>query len=489
MASQVLPVVTAQQALLTGYATSALASAQAAIAVLSDFEVGDPTESGITFGSINAFSPSQASRPGGINIGRAPAIAEIQIPDAPDKPDTPKISTAEIKLGDMIEITLPDLPEIELPFLELTAPEYTIPAPVSWSFDVGDVLISDDPMIQAALARLTSNIANGGTGLSSTVEEAIWDRDRERMEQQLSDSTDKATAMWAKKGFSLPDGLLAHSLSELQKEYMNKNIDRSREIAVEQAKLEQSNLFKSLELAFNLASKLIENLIRYEDLVFRSQEATAKFANEYIDIQIRTYASLVEAYKATAQTYEIIIRAELAKIEVYKAQIDGQRLIGTVNEQTLKIYSDTIAATRIIIDKYRAEVEAYSAVLGAEKTKIEANKVSMDAWAEGARARVAAYNGEVEMFRAESQFNVSSAELRTKSAEANLRAITEASALQAKIYEGRDRTIMLAAQVKMEGAKGAASAAASLAAGAMAAVHATASIGYSESQALEFLPA
>ncbi|MBU2049351.1 MAG: hypothetical protein KKH61_10290, partial [Gammaproteobacteria bacterium] len=46
------------------------------------------------------------------------------------------------------------------------------------------------------------------------------------------------TSMWAKKGWSLPDGLLAHSLSEVQKEYMNKGLDRSREIAIKQADLE-----------------------------------------------------------------------------------------------------------------------------------------------------------------------------------------------------------------------------------------------------------
>jgi hypothetical protein len=483
MAGSALSAVTSQQSLLTGYATSALQTANAALSALASIEIPESASASITYGAIGGFTPESGTRPALSGVGQAPGILPMGTVSIPDKPDIPQIDTANLTLGQMLNITLPAIPDITYPVLDITAPVYTIPTPVTWAFAVGDVLISDDPLIQVAITRLKNNIQIGGTGLSAAVEDAIWNLDLERMEQQLSDSTDKATAMWAKKGFSLPDGLLAHSLSELQKEYMNKSIDRSREIAIEQAKLEQSNLFKSLELTYNLASKLIENLIRYEELVFRGQEATAKYANEYIDLQIKTYASLVEIYKAKAQTYEIIIRAKLAKVEVYKAQIEGQRLIGTVNEQTVKIYSETVAAVKVIIDRYRAEVDAYTATLGAEKVKIEANKLQMDAWAEGTKSQIALYNGQVEMFKAESQFNVSSADLLTKSAEANLRAIVEASALQAKMYEGESRNNILSAQVQVEAAKGVAQSAASLAAGAMSAVHAQASMSYNENMA------
>jgi hypothetical protein len=484
MAGSALTAVQTQQSLLTGYATTSLSTANAALSSLASIEIPNSASSTISYGPISPFSPASGTRPALSGIGQVPTINPISNIDAPDKPDTPSISVTDITLGEMLSIELPEVPEISFPELDIVAPEYTIPAPVVWSFEVGDVLISDDPLMQVAIERLKNNILNGGTGLSADVETAIWNRDLERMEQQLSDSTDKTTSMWAKKGFSLPDGLLAHSLSELQKEYMNKSIDRSREIAIKQAELEQANLFKSLELTYNLASKLIENLIRYEELVFRGQEATAKYANEYIDIQIKTYASLVDVYKAKAQTYEIRIRAELAKVDVYKAQIEGQRLIGVINEQTLKIYSDTIAAVRIIIEKYRSEVDAYTAALGGEKVKIEANKLQIDAWAEGTKSQIAFYNGQVEMFRAESQFNVSAAELLTRTSEANLRSIVEASALQAKIYESEARNAILGAQVQVEAAKGVAQSAASLAAGAMAAVHASAAMSYSESQPL-----
>lgn len=480
MSGSALTAVGTQITTINGYAQSALSAAEGALSALAAINFPNSYATSYSISGNAVYVPTSPSQPPGMAITTAPAIVSIIAPTKVTKPDIGTVS-----LGSLFAISLPNVPIVSFPALNVEAPIYSITQPTEWSFGVNsNILISDDPMIQAAINRLSDNIANGGTGLSADVEAAIWARGLEREEQQLEDSTSKVLSTWAKTGFSLPDGLLAHSLSEIQKEYMNKKIDRSREIEIKQAELEQANLFKSLELSIALAKELIGLLISYEELVFKGQEATARFANEYIDLQIKTYMSMVEAYRATAQVQEMLIRSEIAKVELYKAQLDGQRLIGEINQQTVKVYSEQLQATTILIERYKTEVQAMVSELEVEKTKIEANKIQMDLWAKKADVEIARYNGAIELYKATSMFNVATAELQSKGVEANMRTTIAAVEANVRSFQVQETSMVAKAQIVMEAARGVAIAAGSMAAGAMAAASASSSIKYEESMSL-----
>lgn len=477
MAGQALTKVEQQINIIKNYADESLDAAKEALSTLSELDISSsyPTTYYMTGGTIQ--HPDAAVRPDGIGtLDTAPAIDSISIPSKVDKPDI-----GAVEMGSIYGIALPDVPTISFPSLDITAPVYNIQNPSQGSFSVSNILISDDPLIQAAITRLTNNVVNGGTGLSAAVEAAIFARGKEREEQQLEDSIDKATSMWAKRGFALPDGELANSLMALQTEYLNKQLDRSREIEIKQADLEQANLFKSLELSISLAGTLIDMLIKYEDLVLRSQEDIAKFANEYLSLQIQSYNSKVEAYKATAQVHEMIIRAELAKVEVYRAQIEGQKVVNEVNAQTVQIYSERIKATSLLIERYRTEVQAMVSELETEKLKIESNKLQMDAWATKANVAVSKYVAEVDMYKAESGFNVATSDLYARQYEAGIQRAISMIEMNIRSTDIAEKSMLFKANLAMAAAKGVADATASLASGAMAAMSAHASMSYGES--------
>lgn len=459
------------------WADTARAEALDAISGLQDIDF--PTPSSMSFGHLDMSTPGPPSPENPAydpsKFGGAPPIPDI---DPAERPRPPSFTYPLMPA--MLRISLPDVPVVEFPEMDLEPPTYTLTPPFPWTFEIPDIGITDDPMVQACLTRLRNNIEYGGTGLTPEIEQAIWDRDKERSEQQLIDSTDKTTRMWAKKGFSLPDGMLAHALSEIQNEYMNKSLDRSREIAIKQAELEQSNIFKSLELGIGLAFKIIDALIKYAELVFQGQEATAKFANEYIDLQIKTYASLLDAFKAKASVYESGIRAELAKVEIYKAQIQGQETIVSINESNVKLYSEYIRSIALRVDVYKSEVDAMSAWLGVEKAKVETNKIQMDAWAEKAKIELALFGGKIDHFKSWVAYNVANAEFDQKLLDANLQQGLATQQLNLKAMETTERSNQAICALRVEAAKGIASAAASLAAGAMAGVTSGSSMGYNE---------
>jgi hypothetical protein len=531
-------------------ASGAIASAETALETLAGMEI--PISMGPTTPSIGTFIPfsinapmfpaplvvtgepgvdglifpSPVSKPG-ISIPSAPVLGIITLPDKPSL-NSPTLDI--VTLGTLLDLQLPDKPDVVLSGFNVNAPDELVVSAQAWSFSIDNILIADDPMVEAIMDRLTDNIVNGGTGLTPEIEDAIWKRDLERMELQLSDTTTKVTSMWAKKGWSLPDGLLAHSLSEVQKEYMNKRIDRSREISIEQAKLEQANLFKSIELAVSVAFKLIDALEKYQALILSVQENTAKYANEYIKLQIEIHNNKIDLYKARVQAYEILIRAAMVEVDIYKAQLEGELAKVNINSATVKIYSEQISASlakykgvlegnQIIsqifntemqgalaqaniqesqvkiyaekiravqaqVDVYKAEVGGYTAEIEAEKTKIDANIARITAWAKTVDAKIAVQNLNIESVRATGQFNISTAEIMNKATEQLIKFQVSEAELQTSNAEITSRAITAKGNAMVEAARGVAAATASMASGAMAAVSAHASIGYSESMSL-----
>ena len=479
MSGEALTAVEARIAELTAYGDTALAAAEGAVDAVAATDF--PLEQWSTGWqrSLQTYYPSVGSAPETLEIPTAPSALTLGDVAKPTKPSLSLPSAPTL-----VVIDIPDSPSIDFPTLDIEKPDYDISDPTSFEFSVDNILINDDPLIVAVKERLTDNIETGGTGLTEAVEDAIWARDLERTEQQIEDSTDKVTSMWAKKGFSLPDGLLAHSLSEVQTEHYNRMIDRTREIAISQATLEQTNMFKSMEIGVGLVTSLVDMLIRYEGVTLQAQESTAKFANEYIGMQIQTYGIKVEGYKAATLVYEAKTRANLARAEVFKTQVDGELAKSQVNEQNVKVYSEQYNAIAVQVQAYKAEIDAMVAELQVEKEKVENNKLQFDVWAKNVDALIAKYNGQVDLYKAKSSVGVATAELLSREAEAQMRSNLLDTELGLKAFEVTNKSIQEKAALLLEAQKAVMIATSNMAAGAMSAASASSGMSYSESMSL-----
>jgi hypothetical protein len=325
-----------------------------------------------------------------------PDFIDISMPDGP-KLTIPQMNTASKPT--MQQVQLPRVPSVNFRDFTIAPPEELCIEPANFSFSIDNIDIEGDSLFLAEKNRLWRNIVYGKTGLIESVENDIWNRDLERNEQTLSDSTDKAFTVWAKKGFSLPNGMLAHSVSELQKEYENKRIDRSRDIAIKQAELEQANLFKSMELGTGLFLGVKELVIKYQELVLRCQEDTAKYFNEYITLQIQIHNDSIEIFKAMLAVYEAEIKGKAAEIEIYRAQLEAELSKLKMNEINASIYATEtqsylgqfngmLQANKTIIDTYVASVEG-------EVAKSRVNESKVGAYSAEVNAAVSKYNGEI----------------------------------------------------------------------------------------------
>jgi hypothetical protein len=402
-------------------------------------------------------------------VPSAPSTSDHNFPNAPTY-TVPNVPTMhDIVLPEFIEMAI-DQPTMSLPLLDFEVPS------TAQINDGG--LTPEDALAQAAKARLINNITNGGTMLNPQVEADIWNRDLERNEQALQDAVDKLTTQWAKLGWSVPDGLLSGSLLGLNNEYMNKKLDRSREIAVKQAELEQSGMFKSLELAIQLEKILIDSLNDYARRVFETSKATADVTIALLKARIDRYNSLLAAFKADMDAYKTNIEAEMQRAEVYKTRLTGLQILSGIDETAVKIYTTKISAIGQFVDIYKTGVQAVSAMYEAEKQKIEMFKSKVDAYTSVVKSITEKYATQVEGFKSYLSAWTASSDSQTKLIDIGVRAQIAETEATLKEWEVQLRLIQENTSLKLEALKAVAQTASNLAAGAMSAAHTSASAAF-----------
>lgn len=330
----------------------------------------------------------------------APLIKNDEIDDPPEATE-PVYGVKPIRqdyeippVPTLTDVVVPDMPPIGIPtFNETIGLDFSVIPNVTID---GGALHYDESLLVALIEKLEYDIREGGTGLRPEIEDAIWLRESEREARALADAVDKLEDQFAKKAFALPSSLLAEQISILHKDYQIKRIDRSREIAIEQAKLEQENIKHRLGLAMEVEKILQDIWERTQERVLQASVKVAEYAFETFKAQITKHNAAIERYKAMSEAYKNVIQGEMLKVEIYKGQIEGLKAIVELDDVRIKAYVGQIQGIQALIETYKAEVQAYVAEIEGEKAKIDIYKARIDAWASKVKAVIDIYLGKME---------------------------------------------------------------------------------------------
>ncbi|WP_314972818.1 hypothetical protein [Comamonas testosteroni] len=328
-------------------------------------------------------------------IGQAPALPqmrEVAIPDAPDVslPDAPAFlsltthSFGGVNLHEDWLARLDDVPELQLlepaPFEFKRAPGYA------------SELMGNLKAILAARIQ-------GGTGLSPVVEQAIWDRSRDR-ETQIALAREREVMRGAEAlGFPLPSGVLAGQLADARREYHDKLSGLARDIAIKQAELEQSNVKDAITQGLALEGQLMDQALQLDRLSFDAAKTAADHSIAAHNAALERFKALLDGYRTYAMAYETVIKAEMNKVEVYKALLQAEQTKADINQSLVARYKAEIDGRMASVEIYKARVQAAQTLVGLEQTRIQAG-------GEQIRAFVATINAEtskVELYKARAQ--------------------------------------------------------------------------------------
>lgn len=356
--------------------------------------------------------------------GSAPTVPSIGTVTVPTEPTITLPSEPTY-----ISITTPSFAGIDLHTAFLsnleTIPTLSLVAPTPYSYALGPEYAST--LLTSLKATLNSRLG-GGTGLNPAVEQAIWDRARGR-EEELGLTNEAEIARNADAlGFHLPPGVLAAQLREAQKNTFDKLSGLSRDIAIKQADLEQSNLKDTIAAGMQLEAQLIDYSYKLEQLTFESAKTTAENAVSIYNAQVDQYKALLTAYQTYAQAYKTIIDGELAKVEVFKAEVDVEKTKAEINKVLVEQYKASIEASLATVEIYKAQVDAAKVLVELEGTKVSAAGEQIRAYV----AQVNAETSKVEAYKATVQAEQVKVDIYKVKADA-FRSRVEAQAEEARL--------------------------------------------------------
>ena len=335
-----------------------------------------------------------------LNFGQAPTLTIGQVPQLP--------TVRDVEIPAAPTIALPSVPRL----LDLQTHSFSgINLHEDWLDKLDSIptlsLLQPAPFAYSPGARYASQLMDnlkaqlnarlhGGTGLAPAVEQAIWDRSRDR-ETKVALAREQEVLRGAEAlGFPLPSGVLAAQLQDARREYHDKLSGLSRDIAIKQADMEQANLKDSIGAALQLESMLLDDWHKVEMMAMDVAKTAASNAIQAYNAALDHFKALLAGYGAYASAYDTVIKAEMNKVEAFKAMLQAEQLKAEINKSLVEQY-------KAEIDGSMAVVQIYQARVGAAKTLVELEGTRVQAGGEQVKAFVATVNAEtakVEMHKA-----------------------------------------------------------------------------------------
>lgn len=184
------------------------------------------------------------------------------------------------------------------------------------SDELASFYITYYPLASDAFDEATNWLVNaitvGGTGISPTVEDQIWQRGRDRIIADGLRVENQTLDGFASRGFSLPPGALAASLQAVRFEQLAKTQEFSRDTAIRQAEMEIENLRFAVEKAIDSRMRAMAAASDYIRALMTGPDTAARVASLNADAQARMLGATADLYRARLSRDEIAMRIPLA---------------------------------------------------------------------------------------------------------------------------------------------------------------------------------
>lgn len=334
--------------------------------------------------------------PPALAYGSPPSDFSEALPDAPGvNMDfvTPDLTVSLPAPPSLLSINTYRFDGVSFPTIDTTVPTLDIVAPSVVPYVPGSLYVSS--LLSAAQSALQRFIEDGGTALPPAIEQALWDRARDRESRAAADAIADLDRMES-LGYAAPPGVYLSARTRIATEMGYTATTLSREIAIEQAKLEQQNVIAALQNATQLEGQLINYRNAVEQRLFESVKYATEAGVAVYNAQVQAYAAYLDAYKTKVAVYEAQIRAELGKVEAYKAEMEAESVKAQINTALVEQFKAQITAALANVEIFKAEIAGIQTKAEIEKMKIEIFGEQVKAYS----SKVNAYTAGVEGFRA-----------------------------------------------------------------------------------------
>jgi hypothetical protein len=180
-----------------------------------------------------------------------------------------------------------------------------------------------DPALMAAVENwLTTAITTGGTGINTTVENRIWQRDRDRITAESMTNETAAVSGWAARGFPLPPGAAVGAVQQIRASREIAVAAVSRDAAIKAFDTEIENVRFAITNAIDYRTKAIAAAGDYIRALALAPQIATQLATSESDAQARLISAAAGFYNARINEAELIQRNNIAQLDYdFKALI------------------------------------------------------------------------------------------------------------------------------------------------------------------------
>lgn len=386
-----------------------------------EFQDISPIEVGTT-PTLNATAPT-------INLPSTPSqVAEFTetVPDITtdfDFPEPPAVlSNPIVAAPELTDHAVPTKPTIALPSFDAVAPIDNTAPPSDFAADftaayrdmypamvtaleerMDAALVRFNPQYHTQMAAIEAQLTRylaGGTGLSGSVENAIYERAKGKELAEYRRTSRAAMEAAASNGFTIPHGA-ATAAQHRARQAAADNLARSaNEIAIKQAEMEQANLQFAVTTSAALRNSALSaalayhgNLIQINGQALTYAQAVLGAAIQVYNLTLEAFKAKLDAYRAEAQVYDTRVKAAMSYVELYKAEIDALQALTNVDRAKVDMYRSRIEAVTAYAQFYRTQVQTVVERASLEKLKVDLFRTKVEAYTATVQGKRAEYDG------------------------------------------------------------------------------------------------
>ena len=311
---------------------SLLADAQTYLDALQQQANVELVQGSISFPTPQSYSVPDVYAP--ISVASRPTLTGLNLA-AP--PDAPAVSFSSVS-------------PIALPADDLLTP--------TAAFAFYEALY-ESSLLDPLKAKLLNDLVNGGYGIDTNDEIALFNRARDREVEAALTRIEEAGSAMARRGFPLPPGELSVHVDRAWQDMQNKVSGAARDITLQRSKLFVENRQFTIQEVRQLETVLIGFHNSVQERALNVARATAEFG-------IAIYNTLLARFKLRLDAAKISSEVNIAQANVDVAQ--AQAKFEIFRSQVLAYEANlrrTLDPARLQVDLYRADIESARATTDA----------------------------------------------------------------------------------------------------------------------------
>ena len=202
-----------------------------------------------------------------------------------------------------------------------------------------------------ATTWLINVITNGGTGINATIEDAVWQRVRDRATADAASKKAQVATGYAAKGYFMPSGSMLKKMEEADYAALAANGVASTSIGAKQLEIEIETVKFAVGEALKSRFSAMQAAADYIRAIATAPASAINFANLNTDGQARMMAAAAAWYEARLSRDKLVLSSKLAELgsrdDIYKHRRDNATHNAQVDVQALTAAADAFARAAV----------------------------------------------------------------------------------------------------------------------------------------------